>query len=506
MSAAIPGVDWAPPPARLRDSAVVVLVRGDTASERQVFWVRRGERVTFSGGFYAFPGGKVDRADAEVPIRSCPPGEEAIRVCAIRETFEEAGVLLAPGAERLGPERLRALRAEILAGGSFAAILAREGIELDGSLLAPAGRWVTPDFSPVRFDARFFLARLPPGQEAGIVPGELSDGGWVHPREALDRWEAGTALLHPPNHHALATLAGFPPEAALPRLRNPPYQGPDFVVDRIEFQRGFHLLPMRTPTLPPARHTNCWVVGTGELALVDPGSPWPEEQELFARRIRDLLEEGRRAKCILLTHHHPDHVGAALEMGERFGIPVLGSAATAARLPGVEGALDDGSVVDLDGPRPMRLRALLTEGHADGHLVFLEEASRACVAGDLVAGGSTVVLDPPEGKLDRYLASLQRLLDEGVGCLYPAHGFPIPDGPTLLRTYLDHRRERMEQILRAVEGGASTLADIVERVYSDTPAFLHPVAERSALASLIELQQQGRVRRTESGWAPAPCP
>lgn len=504
MSEAIPGIEFNPPPAKLRDSSVVVLVRGAAGPEREIFWVRRGEKLTFSGGFYAFPGGKLDKADASVSIAGCPAGEEALRVCAIRETFEEAGVLLAPGAAALGREKLEAMRAELLAGGSFAAMLEREGLRLDGSMLIPAGRWVTPPFSPVRFDARIYLAYAPEGCEARVIPGELSDGGWIRPLEALARWEAGTALLHPPNHHAIATLAGFSPEDAVPRLRTPPYVGNDHVVDRIEFQRGILLFPLRTPTLPPAFHTNCWVVGTGELALIDPGSPWAEEQDAFERQIRRLVDEGRTPKCVLVTHHHGDHVGAAVELGRRFGIPVLGSAATAARVPGVEGSLEDGSVVDIGGPMPMRLRAVLTEGHADGHLCFLEERTRAVLAGDMVAGGSTIVIDPPEGDMGRYLASLRRLLDEGAGTLYPAHGFPIPDGRAKLEEYLAHREARMEQIRTALGEGLCALADIVERVYSDTPSFLHPVAERSALASLIELEKRGHARRIEGGgWAQA---
>jgi len=503
MSEAIEGMEFTPPPAKIRDSAVVVLVRKQEGPAQEVFWVRRGEKLTFSGGFYAFPGGKVDAADARTPIERCPPGEEALRVCAIRETFEESGVLLARGAERLPQERLDALRAELLGGAPFAALLRREGLVLDAEVLVPAGRWLTPPFSPVRFDARMYLAFAPPAQRAHVIPGELSDGGWIRPAEALARWHEGTALLHPPNHHALATLAGFPAEDAIPRLRTPPYVGPDHVVERIEFQRGIHLLPLRTPTLPPAQHTNCWVVGTGELALIDPGSPWPEEQALLESQLRRMAEEGRRPRCVLLTHHHGDHTGAALEIGRRLGIPVWGSAGTAARVPGVEGRLADGDVIELAGPRTMRLRAIRTDGHADGHLCFLEERTRATFVGDMVAGGSTIVIDPPEGDMGLYLASLRRLIEVGAGVLYPGHGFPIPDGRAQLEAYLAHREARMEAIRAALQAGASTLADIVERVYSDTPAFLHPVAERSALASLLELEKRGAARRNDRGWSAA---
>lgn len=500
MSEAIAGLQFKTPPAKIRDAAAVILVRGSGTNDQEVFWVRRGERVSFSGGFFAFPGGKVDAADAQTRIEGCPPGEAAFRVCALRELFEETGVLLAAGAEKLSPDRLLALRHELLEGADFAAMLEREGLVLRSPVLQAAGRWFTPPHSPIRFDTRFYLAHVGDDVHAEVIPGELSAGGWIRPADALARWEAGAALLHPPNHHALATLAGFAVEAALPRLRHPPYVDEAHVVHRIEFQRGVHLLPMRTPTLPPAQHTNCWIVGTGELALIDPGSPWTEEQVIFERQLMELIDEGRHPTCILLTHHHGDHVGAAAATARRFGIPVLASAPTAARVGGVDRVLEDGEVIELAGPMPMRLRALLTEGHADGHLCFVDEGSGAVFAGDMVAGGSTIVIDPPEGDMGRYLASLRRMLELPAGTLYPAHGFPIPDGGALLETYLAHREARMDAIEAALSQEETALADIVERVYSDTPAPLRPVAERSALASLIELEKRGRVRSAEGGW------
>ncbi|HWV37299.1 MAG TPA: MBL fold metallo-hydrolase [Vulgatibacter sp.] len=500
MSEHIPSIEYTPPPARVRDAAAVIVVRGARLEDQEVFWVRRGEKVSFSGGYYAFPGGKVDAADPATPIEGCPEDEVGLYVAAIRETFEEAGILFARGASRLDPATLRRLREELLGGASFAALLSREGLTLDAAALTPAGRWLTPDFSPIRFDTRFFLAVAPEEQVAEVIPGELSDGGWIRPRDALARWEAGTALLHPPNHHAHATLAGFAPEAALPRLRRPPFMCERHVVSRIEFQRGVLYYPLRTPTLPPARHTNAYVVGTGEVAVIDPGSPYPDEQAWFHDRLRELQDEGRTIKCILLTHHHGDHVGGALDLSRRIGAPIWASASTAARVPGAIGRLADGLTISLHGPRRMTLRCLLTEGHAAGHLAFLEEGSGAAFVGDLVAQGSTIVIDPPEGDMGVYLESLRRLRDLPARTLYPAHGFPIPDGPSLLDRYLSHREARMRAIEAALVAGPLPLADVVKRVYSDTPRFLHPVAARSALASLLELQKRGRVRPAGDTW------
>lgn len=503
MSEPIAGIRRAPtddPP--VRDAAVVILVR-EGERGRELFWVRRGAGVSLGGGFRAFPGGKVDPGDAALPA-SGPLSPFA--GAAIRETFEEAGILFALGRDGSPPptgERLGALRRELLGGVGFRAILERERLVLDPSRLAPAGRWITPPFTPARFDTRFFLAVVPPGTEASVLPGELVDGAWIRPADALPSWERGEALLHPPTLHAIATLAGWPPEGAIPRLRHPPFLGPDVIGTRIEFQRGILLVPLRTETLPPATHTNAWIAGTGEMVLVDPGAVDPAEREILAARLDELLGEGRRLVSVILTHHHADHTGAARFVADRYGVPVRAHPAAAARIPGAVGDLADGDRIVLDGPRPMTLRAVLTEGHARGHLVLLDEASRAVLAGDLVAGGSTIVLDPPEGNLGQYLASLARLKSLGIGTLFPAHGMAIVDGVAKLDETARHREARLEQVAEAVGRGLATVDRIVREVYTDTPEELHPLAARSALASLDELEARGRARRRGDGWHPA---
>jgi len=485
----------------VRPAASVVLVREDGS----VLWVRRGEQLKFAGGFYAFPGGRVDLGDSGVATdggEALGAAETPCVVAAARELFEETGVLAVPGARKVSPAERKEMREALLRrpapgekAASFGDFLTRHGLRVDTRWYAPAGRWVTPPALPIRFDARFYLVDLPPGEVAEIWPGELADGEWIQPEEALRRWEAGTALLHPPAWHTLKALAWARgrPRDALPLLTDPdkaPWKLPirEHVVERIEFQRGLLLVPLRTPTLPPATHTNCLLLGDDELWVVDPGSPWPEEQAILRETLDKLAQEGRRAVGVLLTHHHLDHTGGA----QALGLPIAATRETASRIDfKVDRVIEDGARFEV-GPRGWR--ALHLPGHTRGHLCLIEEGSGAVVAGDLVAGVGTVIIDPPEGDMKQYLASLDRLLGEKPGCIYPAHGPAVPGGVAKLEEYRAHRLEREERVLGSLRQARrpATPAELVPAAYPDVKPDLYPYAERSLLAHLEKLVQEGR--------------
>jgi glyoxylase-like metal-dependent hydrolase (beta-lactamase superfamily II)/8-oxo-dGTP pyrophosphatase MutT (NUDIX family) len=489
VSHAYPGIPPAPPPPEPIVATAVVLFR-DGPDGREVLLVRRGAERRFAGGFHAFAGGRLDPDDADVPVAGAEGEAAALVACATRELFEETGVLLARGAERVpAAERVRARTALLDGALRFGAFLAANRLVLDASLLAPAGRWVTPEYLPLRYDARLFLVSLPPGEEAEIWPGELSGGGFVPARRALTRWERGEILLFPPNLHAVRTLAADgPPD--LERLRAPPERA-----RRVEFQGGFLLAALRTPTLPPATHTNTWIVPVeGGVAVVDPGPPEAPEQERLLALLDALAAEGRPTREVWLTHVHPDHVGAAARVAARHRVPVRGHALARGRAAGAEVVpLREG---DLAGGR---FRVLETPGHAPEHLAFLDEESGALLCGDLVSTLSTIVIDPPEGDMAEYERQLARMRALAPRTLFPAHGPPAPDAPARLAAYLAHRRER-EALVVAALGGGGTLEEITARAYADSSPAIHPVAARSCLAVLLKLAAAGRVRERHGGY------
>ncbi len=490
VSFAYPGVPPAPPPPEPIVATAVVMYR-EGPDGREVLLVRRGVERRFAGGFHAFPGGRLDPDDAAVPVEGASGEEAALVACATRELFEETGVLVAAGGAHVGAEARLAGRRALLDGTlSWGAFLRENGLSLSARLLAPAGRWVTPEFLPLRYDARLFLAELPPGEAAEIWPGELSGGAFFPAARVLARWERGELLLFPPNLHAARAVASSGPPS-LELLRAPPERA-----RWPEFQGGFVMAALRTPTLPPATHTNAWIVPAGGgVAVVDPGAPDPAEQaRLFA--LLDLLAaEGRPTTGVWLTHAHPDHVGAAGAVAARYGVPVRAHALAAGRVPGARIApVREGEL--LGG----RFLVLETPGHAREHLAFLDEPTGALVCGDLVSTLSTIVIDPDEGDMAEYVAQLERMRALAPRTLYPAHGPPAPDAVARLGAYLAHRREREGLVLAALRRGG-TLAEITAAAYADTPAPILPVAERSCLAILEKLRREGRAGERSGAWS-----
>jgi endoribonuclease LACTB2 len=269
-----------------------------------------------------------------------------------------------------------------------------------------------------------------------------------------------------------------------------PATGGEVAATLTQVAPGIRVLALRTPTLPPAAHTNVYLVGpeSGPVAVVDPGSPYADQQEILDR----VLAQAPPA-AVLLTHHHGDHVGGAQALADRWSVPIAAHAATARRL---EGRVTVTEILD-DGATAYGTTAIFTPGHAVGHLCFA--AGDAIIAGDMVAGVGTILIDPSEGDMAVYLASLERLLARPPMMLLPAHGPAIHDGHGKLREYLAHRRLRESKVAAALHDEPRTLAALVAEAYSDTPRALWGLAERSLLAHLVKLARERRARDAGDG-------
>jgi endoribonuclease LACTB2 len=544
-----------PDPHRIRPASAIIL--RPQGAPRSAYLVERRPDLTFFGGYFAFPGGACDPGDEKIPAMDLPAGSDERRFvgAAARELFEETGILAtgsarrgeAAGAARASDDGIegdeaRRFRAQLLATPpadaprSFHAMLDGARLSIDASRFTPVCRLTTPPFSLVRFETTFFLADLSPGESPSIVPGELVSGGFFDAAEALARWREGEMLIVPPAIILLQMLCDAPgadPTAAfVTAARRLTAEYARGKIQQVFFSPGVRLIALETETRPPARHTNAYLVGEEHLFLVDPGATRADEQARLFEALDDATAVGGgRVAAVLLTHHHPDHVGAVAAVTERLRAPVWAHAETAAKLAGrieVGRHLDDGDAIPLgtspDGRPGWQLRVFHTPGHARGHLAFAESRYGALIAGDMISTLSTIVIAPPEGHLATYLASLRKLRQLPNGTLYPAHGPPRRDAHAAIDGYLRHRALRESKILSALAAHgesageatgarrASRDADddrvraldfetILGRAYDDVKDEALPLARLALRAGLEKLVEEGRVIENGDGYA-----
>ncbi len=378
----------------------------------------------------------------------------------------------------------------------------------------------------MRFDTSFFVAQLPPGQTAEVWPGELAGCEWATPTTLLDAWTRGDRLLTPPTLTILETIRGRSafdlPDRLAPLLARldagalPP----------ICFAPGVHMLPLKTVGLPPITHTNAFLVGTDVRWLIDPGAHEQDEQERMFSAVDEVVRgqesevSGQRSEVkednrtssrgpiagIVLTHHHPDHIGGVQAAVERYRVPVLAHRRTAELLGGrikIDRMLDEGDRLELgqaaDGSGPWFLEALLTPGHAAGHLAFFEPHYRLLLAGDVVSTLTSIVIAPPDGDLAEYLATLRRVRELDLRMLLPAHGGPSLRPRQLLEDAIEHRHKREQQLLAALAEGPASASDLASRLYNGLAGPLQTLARWQVLAGLEKLRREGRALRQESG-------
>ena len=498
---------------KFRSSAAVLLTRDEG---REVFLVERSSKLSFFGGYWACPGGVLDAVDCEhgEPSSGFTPSESDLARCAARELFEETGVSVPELTEFFA--RPKAPTRDDLQGQ----LLAGETAAWGEWIVSEASNWqafeslrrvctlTTPPFAPVRYRTEFLHLELRGGEEPVVKPGELVRGEFMRPADVLERWTNGELFVVPPVLFLLRELCDGPLDDALNKAGAFSEEIAAGRLSEIRHTPGVFTAPLRTPTIPPATTTNCYLVGEQEVYVIDPATWEESERERLFNLMDRWIASGKTFKGVLVSHHHHDHIGSVVETAARYQLEVLAHPLTLERLPELpcgSRALVDGDRLELglapDGRAGWGLSVYHTPGHDRGHLVFVEDRYGAALVGDLVSTLSTIIIDPPEGHLATYLASLRRIGAMSLGVLYPSHGPAARDGKTYIEKFIAHRGMREEQLVAGLTAGLSGVDQLLERVYRGTPPEIMPLAERSLVAGLEKLAEEGRVKRVRGCWS-----
>jgi glyoxylase-like metal-dependent hydrolase (beta-lactamase superfamily II)/8-oxo-dGTP pyrophosphatase MutT (NUDIX family) len=543
----------------LRPAATLIVAREAVPAGMEVLLMRRASRGDQFSGAWVFPGGQVDAGDRQ-SHRYCAGLDDAAAslrlslaqggldyyIAAIRECFEEAGILFAAPAasdsdslpQDYSTEAAQ-WRADLQCGElDWNSLCQRFGLRLNVDELHYLSHWITPPGMPKRFDTRFFLARLPAGQNAVHDGTELVEQQWIAPADALAR--SRELKLVDVTHHTLATLTQFQSVAALlDWVREPrdipvtlprwalgadgvrvvmPHEWAWAEIGRLdpdgqgtvscELTAGVAVrlservirVTANNGSLMTGPGTNSYLVGGGaanQWAVIDPG-PYDEHH------VGALLAAAPGPiRWILATHTHKDHSPAVALLKARTGARVYGRIADhthwqdATFVP--DQLLSDGQRISLPGP--CTLRAIHTPGHASNHFCYLLEEEKLLFTGDQVMQASTVVINPPDGDMAAYLRSLSALLNEDLDWLAPGHGFLMAEPARAITHVIQHRHRREAKVLRVLHSHEPIGEDeLLARVYDDVAAPLHSVARRSLLAHLFKLRDEGLAGESEGLW------
>jgi glyoxylase-like metal-dependent hydrolase (beta-lactamase superfamily II) len=256
-----------------------------------------------------------------------------------------------------------------------------------------------------------------------------------------------------------------------------------------EVARDVSLVAARTPTLLPATHTNSYAIGRQAVVLVEPASPYEDEQREWVEWARALGSGERRLVAVLATHHHADHIGGAAFLSKELGLPLWAHELTAARIDApVARHLHEGERI-VDG-----WEALHTPGHAPGHVCLFDPTTRTAIVGDMIASVGTILIAPGDGDMQVYLQQLARLAELDAFVALPAHGDPVEKPTDVFQRYIAHRLGREAKIVEALRGaGEATSAELVALAYDDVSPAIWPIAKLSVDAHLEKVVREGKV-------------
>ena len=411
-----------------RPAATVVLLRPGPDGGRagpEVLLTLRPDSMAFGAGLHVFPGGRVEGRDGEARILDRARAGDRHRVAALRELFEEVGVLVAdrsdgsPAASdpSLAAE-LATLRVAVTRGQlDFVDLLARFDLVLATDRLVPIARWQTPRVYPRRFDARFFAVELPAGAVLDVDPGEVAGHSWLTPGDALAAMAAGEIELWPPTS---TTLQRLERATGIDAVRSGLELDQGLPFDRQDHGGGVLALTGGVSFGPAGRPANTLLVGHKRIVVVDPG----DADEAFIDRIEaEVAALGGQIVAIALTHVDPGHAAGSLELHERTGAPILAGPGGGAPLSWPIVEVSGGATIERGD---LALEVVSTPGHRPDHIAFrLPDAT--VLSGDALTARPTLVLGPA-GNRDAAAESIRRMAALPARRIVPGHG-PLIDDP-----------------------------------------------------------------------------
>jgi glyoxylase-like metal-dependent hydrolase (beta-lactamase superfamily II)/8-oxo-dGTP pyrophosphatase MutT (NUDIX family) len=413
-------------------------------------------------------------------------------VTLFREVVEETGLSKSKdGGWVIVPSHVR--KKLIEGPGAWTEGLAEGMIHVDTSGASLVTERTTPPLAPVRYTNRFYhihLGEYAPEPEHPPGRSEFTEFKWWDPEDILEQWRQGTARMAPPQVtfmrdivdrcregrgilEILSDLAGKPPMGA----------------HKIEFAPGVECLPIPTATLPPATHTNCFIIGQGdELLLVDPAIQDGEGQAIIVERLNELESNSKRIKSILYTHRHTDHIGDRARIKEIVDVEVLGTSETLAAIGGGT-VIREGDIIDLGDNLPWTV--IETPGHCPGMVSLISKSG--LLSADNVTMVGTILVPSADGDMHQYMNGLERLHALNPNLLFPSHG-PVCAAPMrVLSRTLKHRKERHSKVLNAVNMGLNRLADIAMSAYKNVPDAPESLVLDQTLSHLRGLVKEGLV-------------
>jgi len=449
----------------------------------EILLCHRVSEVPSFPDFWAFPGGGVSRTDrelsAENPEWLANTQDPVMSITLLRELVEEIG--FSPDGSGSLEVVDEEIQEKICENKKYWGNFVKQGkLKINNFNSQIIAVRTMPPFAPIRFTNTFHhlsigASKIEPRFPKGIS--EFDEYKWWKPSELLRSWLNHEVRLPPPQVTLIRDICKAIRKkgdliSAFDELSKTPSEGYHI----LEFAPGVECIPLPTQTLPPATHTNCYVLGVpgGDRVIIDPAAKTEEALKILSNKVEEILLSGSEIKCTIFTHKHQDHIGDLGEINKLYKAPIWASEETLDSIPKLDQYKileENDSFMINDDKSSICWSVMETPGHCPGHICLVGDAGIIC--GDNVSVIGTILVPSSDGDMNKYLEGLRRMKQLKPPLLFPGHG-PFSANPEkLLNRYIEHRSNRHQLVLDAVKNNLKDLNSIAEEAYRDTPK-AHP--------------------------------